>query len=56
MLSRISAARSISIVDGEKEVRHRADRRDESLGDRLANFGCWLVAISGSSREQPLVD
>ncbi len=34
---------------GEKEVRHRAERRNEPLGDRLANLGSRFVAISRSA-------
>ena len=33
-------------LGGEKEVRHRAERRDESFGDRLSNLRCRFVAIS----------
>src|ERR1043165_8557157 len=39
-------------VGGEKEMRHRAERRNEPLGNRLANLRGGLVAISGCCRDR----
>src|SRR5688500_20244466 len=36
-------------VNGEEEVRYRADRRNETIGDGLPYMSCWFVAITRGS-------